>query len=248
MKYLHTLLLSLVALAMSVPVKGEEAPDTLVTRPEWHQLIAPGALIAGGSIIAAIPVLSQSIDGEIEEGIGCDRQLRIADALEWIPYATLLGAEYLGAANRVGIMDRTLLAATSFVILEAITQPLKRVANRVRPDWSDSHSFPSGHTATAFAGAELTRMAYGPGLGAAAYFMATGVAVLRMSGRHHYLSDCLAGAGIGILSARIAGWILPWERRLLRLDSGRGSGASTSVALVPMASADRVECNVLISF
>ena len=79
---------------------------------------------------------------------------------------------------------------------------------------ADDHSFPSGHTATAFAGAELVRMEYGPYWGAAAYTLATGVAFLRIYNRWHYFSDVVAGAGVGILCAHIGEWLLPPVKRL----------------------------------
>jgi membrane-associated phospholipid phosphatase len=36
-----------------------------------------------------------------------------------------------------------------------------------------------------------------------------------MYNERHWLNDVLAGAGIGILSAKAAYWLLPWERRHL---------------------------------
>ena len=82
-------------------------------------------------------------------------------------------------------------------------------------------SFPSGHTATVFMGAELVRMEYkdsSPLYGIGAYTIACGVAFLRLYNERHWCNDVLAGAGIGILSARIGYWLLPFEKKLFGLD------------------------------
>lgn len=232
------------------------SPDTIPTRFEARSLILPGAMTAAGAVAASLPWWRDHIDHHIDTHIGSHRQWRVADYVEWLPYATALAAGYCGADAKAPVADRALLAATSFVVLEAITQPVKRVARRWRPDGSDRHSFPSGHTATAFAGAELTRMLYGPAWGAGAYVVATGVAAMRIAGRHHYLSDCIAGAGIGIFSARAAAWLLPLERKLFRLDRRDNNRVAASpsatglaeLSILPVFTAEGASATLLMSF
>ena len=48
--------------------------------------------------------------------------------------------------------------------------------------------------------------------------IACGVAFLRLYNERHWCNDILVGAGIGILSARIGYWLLPYERKLLGLE------------------------------
>lgn len=70
-------------------------------------------------------------------------------------------------------------------------------------------------------GAELVRMEYkdsSPLYGIGAYTIACGVAFLRLYNERHWCNDVLAGAGIGILSARIGYWLLPFEKKLFGLD------------------------------
>ena len=99
---------------------------------------------------------------------------------------------------------------------------MKAIIDSPRPDGSDAKSFPSGHTGTAFAGAELVRREYGWGWGSAAYAVATATAVMRMYNNKHWFSDVLMGAGVGILSANIGYWLREPCKDLL--------GIQTSVA------------------
>ena len=68
-------------------------------------------------------------------------------------------------------------------------------------------------------GAELVRLEYGPWWGLAAYTVAVTTGFFRVWNNWHWTSDVLAGAGLGILCANAAYWLLPLERKLFRLDS-----------------------------
>ena len=45
--------------------------------------------------------------------------------------------------------------------------------------------------------------------------MATTVGVLRMYNNRHWLNDVMAGAGIGVLSAHVADWLFPIQKRCI---------------------------------
>jgi len=68
-------------------------------------------------------------------------------------------------------------------------------------------SFPSGHACVAFASASALAMMM-PRWRAAFYAAAIAVAVQRVFEGSHYLSDTIAGAGFGVLSALTAAWVL----------------------------------------
>jgi hypothetical protein len=89
------------------------------------------------------------------------------------------------------------------VINTAITQSLKYSINRTRPDGEDL-SFPSGHTSAAFHGAAFIDMNYGSKYGFPAYALAAFVGYSRVRANRHYISDVIAGAAVGILSAKLA--------------------------------------------
>ena len=93
---------------------------------------------------------------------------------------------------------------------------LKKITHIQRPDGSSYESFPSGHTAEAFASAEFLRQEYkdvSPWYGIAGYAAATATGALRIYNNKHWLSDVVAGAGIGIASTKLAYWIYPAIKR-----------------------------------
>ncbi|MDR3209544.1 MAG: phosphatase PAP2 family protein [Oscillospiraceae bacterium] len=65
-------------------------------------------------------------------------------------------------------------------------------------------SFPSGHTAVAFAAAYAIFHGFGWRLGVPAYIVAAGIAASRVYLGVHYPSDALAGIAAGILCAALA--------------------------------------------
>ena len=107
----------------------------------------------------------------------------------------------------------------------------KYIINEQRPDLSDKHSFPSGHVAMAFTGAELLRSEYGTAYGIGGYAIATSIAFLRLYNNRHWFNDVLMGAGIGILSARIGNWLLPFNRKLFKIN--KNSGNTSTIAIMP---------------
>ena len=82
------------------------------------------------------------------------------------------------------------------------TEILKYGVSRERPDGSNSMSFPSGHTSTAFSLATVAEQHYGWKVGAPAYLLASCIGLTRIEQNRHYLSDVIAGATIGVIVGR----------------------------------------------
>lgn len=64
----------------------------------------------------------------------------------------------------------------------------------------------SGHTATAFFGAEVLRIEYArsyPALPILGYALALTTGILRIHHQRHWISDVITGAGVGIAAAWI---------------------------------------------
>lgn len=144
------------------------------------------------------------------------RESRYAETyLQYVPIAMDLGLGFTGVECSHNFMDRVVMGSMAFITEALIVNVLKYTVREERPDGTARNSFPSGHSATAFMGAELTRMEYGNAWGAGAYGVATATSVLRVVHDRHWWWDCIAGAGIGVLSAQIAGWLMPSVQDLL---------------------------------
>jgi hypothetical protein len=87
------------------------------------------------------------------------------------------------------------------ILSQGIVQVSKVLAHRQRPDGSDNFSFPSGHTASAFATASVLQKYYGWKVGIPAYGFGAYVAAARMQANKHNFSDVLMGAAIGVAAA-----------------------------------------------
>lgn len=88
------------------------------------------------------------------------------------------------------------------VVSQVMVQALKVTVRRDRPDHSNNMSFPSGHSASAFATATVLQRYYGWKVGAPAYALGSYVALARMSWNRHHATDVVMGAGFGIAAAR----------------------------------------------
>lgn len=187
------------------------------------QLILPGALIAVGAWGVSDGWL-RSLSRDVRHGmqhLSGGHHLRIDDGLRYVPLAGYLTLGSIGVKCRHNLRDRAFIAAGATVSMLAITQPVKWAVRERRPGAPEEcNSFPSGHTAVAFMGAELLRSEYEWYVGLAGYTVAGGVAFLRLYNDRHWLNDVIAGAGVGILSARIGEWLLPVWHRVFKLDRG----------------------------
>ena len=187
------------------------------------RLAVPLAVTAVGAVGSfAFKGFRQSVDNQFCKWRG-DHYWHGDDYIQYVPAAAYLGLGFCGIKSRSNFRDRLLAGVSAYVCMAAIVNVAKACIREERPDGSARNSFPSGHTATAFTGAELMRIEYGNYIGAAGYAVAIGVGVLRMYNSRHWYNDIIAGAGIGILSARIGYWLLPVERRLLGLDKKKAA-------------------------
>lgn len=192
------------------------------TRFRAEQLVVPGALFLVGTLGIGENAPMRGINLAVRDGMASmrkDLHIHIDDYMQYLPVATYLG---LCTSRRIKakhtVPERICVAAVTYISMAALTNALKYTIREQRPDSATRNAFPLGHTATAFAGAELVRAEYGVGYGIAAYTVATGVAFMRLYNGRHWLNDVLAGAGIGIISARIGYWMLPLNRKIFKMD------------------------------
>lgn len=118
----------------------------------------------------------------------------------WVEGGTALSCWGLGAlTDNLKVQEFGRDAAESLIDATVVVTGLKYAVGRERPDGSNNQSFPSGHAITAFCIAPVVMKYWGVQAGLEAYALGTVTAFARVEGYHHYLSDVIAGATLGIV-------------------------------------------------
>ena len=181
---------------------------------KFKQLIIPTVLIGYGVIgieSDGLKFVNSGIKEEVNENI--DEKITIDDFSQYAPALSVYGLNAFGIKGKHNFKDRTIILGTSYLLMSASVLSLKSITKVERPDGSAFNSFPSGHTATAFAGAEFLWQEYKDvsiWYGISGYIIATGTGAFRIYNDKHWLTDVVTGAGIGIVSTKVAYWINPW--------------------------------------
>ena len=153
--------------------------------------------------------------------------------LQYAPAAIVYGLNLAGVHGKHNFADRTALYVLSEGIFAGSTFTVKNLSKRTRPSDADKYSFPSGHTGNAFASAEFLNQEYGdisPWYGIAGYSIAATTGILRVYNNAHWFSDVVAGAGVGILSTKIAYLVYPY----IKNQFGHGkNNKDTSTMIMP---------------
>jgi membrane-associated phospholipid phosphatase len=132
------------------------------------------------------------------------------DYIQYSPAAVMLALKACGVPSASSWKKMLTADAFSVALVTLMTRSIKPLAKEERPDGSNRHSFPSGHTATAFMTATMLSKEYGylsPWVSFGAYTVATATGVMRMMNNRHWMSDVLAGAGFGIIGTELGYWL-----------------------------------------
>lgn len=197
-------------------ITGRETPDSTCNpyRIKATDIIAPAAMIAvgvAGLEWKGLKKLNQKVSDALwGEG---HNQVKIDEVTQVLPIATPYILNLCGVKGMHGYADLTIITATAGLMLAAIVYPTKDFVYSPRPGGESGYnSFPSGHSAWAFMGAEIMRREFShisPWIGVSGYVVAAGTAFMRLYNGAHWLTDVVAGAGIGILCAEAAYWLYP---------------------------------------
>jgi len=186
---------------------------------KYKSLIIPTVLIGYGVVGLISPALKDintSTKNEFREHD--DKKVNWDDYAQYSPFLSVYALNAMGIHGKNNFKDRTIVLATAYLIMGGSVNIIKKTSKVKRPDGSDTNSFPSGHTATAFMGAEFLYQEYkdvSDWYGITGYAVAAGTGFFRMSNEKHWLTDVATGAGIGILSTKIAYWIHPLIKKTI---------------------------------
>ncbi len=141
--------------------------------------------------------------------------------LQYVPIASVYILKGCGVNTQSQWKRLLVNTATSFVIDVGVTYSLKYSIHSTRPDGTDRHSFPSGHTSIVFCGATILHKEFwktSPWISVAGYSVALFTAADRVIRNRHHWGDVLAGAAIGIASAeagyRLSDLITGWKKNV----------------------------------
>lgn len=203
------------------------------TTQKFSSYIAPAVFIGYGVVSLSgnnfIRKLDFSTNAELKE----DQPLfavKIDNYLRYAPLVAVYGLDLVGIKAKHNFFDRSASLLLSAAIMGVSIGPIKTATNRMRPNGSNSNSFPSGHTATAFMLAEFLNQEYKDRsiwYSVAGYSLAASTGVFRMYNKAHWVSDVVAGAGFGMLSTKLAYLVYPEIKKIFK-------GKSDNLSISPV--------------
>jgi membrane-associated phospholipid phosphatase len=237
MKKIITIFLSILAIVNAANAQPDSIPSSALLLPEpiiMHsytnkpppafpikKLILPGTLLGYGLLGFAVKPVKK-LDNSLREEMWQDQPhqpIKIDNYLQYGPGFSAFALEAAGVHGKNNLGNKAMIFLLSNAIMGAIVNPLKMVTKLQRPDGFGTNAFPSGHTATAFAGATFLDKEYhdvSPWYAVGGYALATTVGVMRVYNNRHWGRDVVAGAGVGIISTQLAYWIYPKIQKMLR--------------------------------
>ena len=228
-----------------------KAQDTLQQQKNieasYKALIIPVSLIGYGALSLYNDKLI-SLDASIRKKINSDNEktFPLDEGTQSLAFVSVYGLNLFGVKGKNNFKDRSIVLATAYLLMGSAVTVLKNTTRRQRPNQTGFTSFPSGHTATAFMGAEFLYQEYkdvSPWYGVSGYFIAAGTGYLRMYNNKHWFSDVVAAAGIGILSTKIAYWIQPFLKQLFSKEE-----TATQTAVIPYYNKNEIGLTMSMSF
>lgn len=179
----------------------------------YVEFIIPTALISYGLLTQKVDWLKKlDVSSHNKVGEHFTERIHLDDYLQFAPAVAVYGLDLMGVKAKHNFRDRTFVMAMSHLLMATSVYSMKRITGVERPNGSNFRSFPSGHTATAFTGAHILFKEYkdtSPWIAVAGYAAATATGGMRVYNQMHWVSDVVAGAGIGILSVELSYLLLP---------------------------------------
>lgn len=211
-------------------IQVENKMDGAVYPFKYKKLIVPAILVSYGVASLEIKHLKQ-LNFSTREEINEHQPYRtkLDNYSQFAPAVLVYGLNAAGIEGKHNFKERSVIYGTSMLITSAFVLPLKHIVKEERPDASNRLSFPSGHTAIAFASAQFMFREYQDvnfWLSISGYSFAVFTGVYRMLNDKHWFGDVVAGAGFGILSTELAYWLYPKINKLL---SGKNQNSTTMV-------------------
>jgi len=173
-----------------------------------RQEVVPLSLIASGALLN-IGSIKKKIQDQIPR-----TNTSLENYLQYTPTIQMYLFDALGFKHQNNVFDQTKYLLISQIASGLLVHTLKNTTQIARPN-NEKHSFPSGHTATAFVNADVLYQEFkdaDPWLAYSGFAVATATGVLRMTNNAHWLPDVLVSAGIGILTVNVVYNLKPLKK------------------------------------
>ncbi|SEA47530.1 PAP2 superfamily protein [Arachidicoccus rhizosphaerae] len=187
-----------------------------------EELYAPAAMIGSGVLLDLSSGMKNTQLSFHKDHL-THFQTAADNYLLYVPAVIPYGLDMVGIPSKTDILNRTAILIKAEVLVAATGFALKHSIHEWRPDHSNHYSFPSGHSLQVFATATMLSEEYKDRFSwmpYAAYGFASGVGLLRIANNKHYLGDVLVGAGLGVLSMKVAYWThhYKWGKRSVKFN------------------------------
>ncbi|HWB43369.1 MAG TPA: phosphatase PAP2 family protein [Gemmatimonadales bacterium] len=205
-------------LPVAATAQIDRVPSAIAPATHSSPLISRRTAMVAGMLFGASLIGDRGLRGEFQEhrGATSNSLARVGNSLgEWQYVVPALSAGLLvGQLSGSDGLKRTMLhTAAAAAIATGVTSALKYSIGRTRPDFagdpdqfrpfSGANSFPSGHTAVAFAIAtSIADETHDKWSDYLLYGAASMTALARVNDDRHWASDVLVGGLIGHLSGR----------------------------------------------
>lgn len=170
----------------------DEALSPFTTKARYY-------LIGGSAVLATLLIFQDDLVNDTQKSVSTRKPLGHYSSIGDYGGQLIPNVLYAAGAYWLGNTDNAMMMVKSTLYSGMVTSVLKFSIQEERPNGSNKHSFPSGHSTTAFAFASTVAQLHEWYYGAAAYAFASFVGYSRINDNMHYLHDVVAGATIGMV-------------------------------------------------
>ncbi|NPD82829.1 phosphatase PAP2 family protein [Prevotella sp. PINT] len=231
--------------SLCMVVKSDTVADTTHSL-KLKDVLIPTAVVGATSAFVGSPWLTRQRE-HVQDALSArgKHKFKVDEYSQYAPMVAVYGLDLCGVKAKHRFVDRTVLLAMSYATMGILVNTMKYTFKEKRPDSNARNSYPSGHTATAFMGAEFLWKEYkdvSPWIGYAGYAVAAATGYLRIYNDRHYINDVVAGACIGMLSVKMSYWLYPKFFKRSRCSK------SMDVVALPYYSAEGCGVNMCLQF
>ncbi|MGB0881354.1 MAG: phosphatase PAP2 family protein [Vicingaceae bacterium] len=205
------LLIGLVLVLFNQQCIAQSDTTLKVQKKILPQLIVPAVFIASG-IAVNNSISEKGWQTTIRNKVGNNYHNGIDDYIQYVPFVQVYLGDAIGIKAKNHWFDQTKNIFLGGMVTLIVTHAIKRGVGKERPDLSSNHSFSSGHTASAFLGGTILYHEYKDDnmlYASSGYLFSATAGSFRVINNRHWVSDVLAGAGIGILVGNLIYHIEP---------------------------------------